>query len=473
MQQSCGAKMKTDYEMLVIGAGPAGMEAACAAAKQGVDVCVIDDQPDPGGQIYRNVGNVDKKTAAILGKDYRAGRPLVDEFRQFGGDYFPQTSVWYMDGDHQVGVLRDDKSSFLQPEYLLIATGAQERAMPIPGWQLPGVMYAGAGQVLLKSSGLKPSGKLVLAGTGPLLLLLAAQYLAAGVRIEAILDTMPRGRMLQSLGQLIPALRGYEYLLKGLGLLWKTRTASFPYYSSVEGLSAEGDSKLESVRFSQASKGFGNTGPMEMRADHLLLHQGVIPNIRLPLAAECAVEWSDQQHCWTMKTDQYGKSENRDKTYIAGDAAQIVGARASALQGRLSGAHIASRLGKVTDEEFSSLSPRLLASIKQHLAIRPWLDFLYSPTGEYLVPRSDDTIVCRCEEITAKQVRDAVALGCVGPNQVKSFTRCGMGPCQGGQCGNTLANIISAELGQSMDEVGLLRVRPPFAPITLGQLSEI
>jgi NADPH-dependent 2,4-dienoyl-CoA reductase/sulfur reductase-like enzyme len=465
--------MKSNYELLIIGAGPTGMEAACAAAKHGVDVCVIDEQPEPGGQIYRNAEKVSDKIGAILGKDYRVGKSLVEEFRSFGGDYFSVSSVWYLDGDHQVGILRNGESYFIQPEYLLIATGAQERAMPIPGWQQPGVMYAGAGQILLKSSGLLPQGKVVLAGSGPLLLLMAAQYLAAGVKVEAILDTMPEGRMLQSIRSLISALRSFEYLIKGLGLLWKIRSAGIPYYTEVEGLRVEGDSKLDSVHFTQAKKGLGYIAGGEIRADHLLLHQGVIPNIRLPLAADCAVAWSDQQQCWTVKTDQHGESENKSKTYVVGDCARISGAMASRLQGRLSGAHIALRAGKMAQDQFSSMSRKLLDSVKRHEAIRPWLDYVYGPTAEYLVPQSDDTIVCRCEEVTAKQVREAVALGCVGPNQVKSFTRCGMGPCQGAQCSHTLAYIIADQLDHPLAEVGLLRVRPPFTPITLGQLADI
>ncbi len=463
--------MKKKYELLIIGAGPAGMAAACEAVKHGVDVCVIDDQPNPGGQIYRDVDQSTDQVKRILGDDYRKGAVLVEEFKRSGGHYIPEASVWYLDENHQVGVLHSGKSYFVNPDILLIATGAQERAMPIQGWQLPNVMYAGAGQILLKSHGLIPRGKLVLAGSGPLLLLLANQYLQAGVEIEAVLDTTPAGNYFYAIGRFIPALKGYEYLLKGTGLLWNLKRAGVPYFKEVQGLSAEGSLKLDSVVFERAKKGLGYSSNIRIEADYLMLHQGVIPNIRLPLAAGCLIEWLEEQRCWSVKTDLHGQS--MEKTYVVGDAARIVGAMASRYQGQLSGLHIAYRLGKLSKKAFHYSEKKFAGLIGHHISIRPFLDRLYAPSKEYLVPETENTIVCRCEEVTAKQIRDAVSLGCTGPNQVKSFTRCGMGPCQGAQCGNTVSWILSDELNKTMDEVGMLRVRPPLSPITLGQIADI
>ena len=126
--------------------------------------------------------------------------------------------------------------------------------MPIPGWQLPGVMTAGAGQILLKSAGTVPDGRLVLAGSGPLLLLLAAQYLRAGVHIEAIVDTTPRGRLLAALPELPRALQASEYLLKGLSLMREVRRAGVPVYRDVSKLRANGARRLESVSFEREGR---------------------------------------------------------------------------------------------------------------------------------------------------------------------------------------------------------------------------
>ena len=169
--------MKTDYQLLVIGAGPAGMAAAQAAARHGVEVALLDEQSHPGGQIYRNVDSGPLAEVSMLGKDYVFGKPLVQAFRHAGLDYHAGASVWYLDKTRQLGVLKQGENHRLEAQKIILATGAQERPMPIPGWQLPGVMTAGAGQILLKSAGIVPQGRLVLAGNGPLLLLLAWQYL--------------------------------------------------------------------------------------------------------------------------------------------------------------------------------------------------------------------------------------------------------------------------------------------------------
>lgn len=458
------------YELLIVGAGPAGMAAACEAASHGVRVAVLDNQVSPGGQIYRNVDRATDRQERILGQDFVKGRSLVERFKQAGGSYFAEASVWFFDEKRRVGVLIGDKSYFVTADKLALATGAQERPMPIKGWQLPGVMTAGAGQILLKSAGMVPNSRVVLAGTGPLLLLLAYQYLQAGVTIDALVDTTPRGAILRSLGKLFEALPAADYLVKGLKMMLAIRRAGIPVYQGVEGLRAVGEEKLEAVRFDTGKKGFKTLTDCELRADTLLLHQGVIPNIRLPLAAGCDIEWEARQQSWIVLTDQWGRSSDAD-IYVVGDGSRISGAEASAYHGRLAGMHAAFELGKINAGKLDTLSTPVVKARDRHLSIRPFLDSCYTPSSSYLVP-DDNTLVCRCEEITAGEIRQAVQLGCTGPNQVKSFTRCGMGPCQGGQCGSTVSHIISQQLDKPMAEVGCLRVRPPLSPITLGQLSE-
>ena len=459
--------MNQEVDLLIIGSGPAGMAAAIEAAENSVNVCVIDDQSRPGGQIYRNVGAASSRAKNILGPDYQRGETLVQEFYRLGGEYLPNTSVWYLDGERRVGIVHQDQSRMLYPKNLIIATGAQERPMPVAGWQLPGVMYAGAAQILLKGAYLVPEGRIVLAGSGPLLLLLANQLLDAGVNISALLDTTPPGRLMKSINKVLPALRGSDYLYKGVKLLARLKTSGIPIHHHVNGLSAQGDQKLETVSFRSTN---GSPPTHNIDADYLFLHNGVVPNLRLPLATEAPVEWSSQQLCWVARADAYGRTG--EGIYAVGDCARISGARASESQGTLAGLHVASTLGKITGDLFQSREKQALRSIRRHTAVRPLLDALYAPAREYLVS-DDDTVVCRCEEVTAKQLRDAIKLGCVGPNQVKSFTRCGMGPCQGTQCSNSLNWVLADALGKPMEEIGLLRNRPPLAPVTLGQIADL
>ena len=149
-------------DLLIIGAGPAGMSAAVEARRHGLEVLVLDEQPSPGGQIYRNIRESDPQRLSILGDDYSAGRRLADEFIASGARYVPGAAVWQVGEQCQVHYLLEGRSLVVQARRLLIATGAFERPMPIPGWTLPGVMSAGAGQILLKSADTVPAAPAVL-----------------------------------------------------------------------------------------------------------------------------------------------------------------------------------------------------------------------------------------------------------------------------------------------------------------------
>lgn len=179
-------------DLAVIGAGPAGLAAATRAASLGLSVTVFDENPAPGGQIYRGIEAVVSRRAAdlaFLGDAYRAGEAILRAFRASTARHAPATSVWLVQKDRRLGILQGGKASMVEPRRVLIATGARERPMPIPGWTLPGVMMAGGVQTLLKSAGMVPDGAVVLAGNGPLLYQLASQLIAAGASVAAVLDT--------------------------------------------------------------------------------------------------------------------------------------------------------------------------------------------------------------------------------------------------------------------------------------------
>ncbi len=199
-------------DLLVVGAGPAGLAAATEAAALGLSTVLIDEQPAPGGQIYRAISSTPVQNRAILGEDYWHGQSLLEPFASSGARHLSAATVWSInarepqpgtEGDGQpagfevaYSVARpgqDPQAALLHCRHLILATGAQERPFPIPGWTLPGVITAGAAQILLKTSGVVPEGRTVLAGGGPLLYLLAYQYLNAGVKLEAILETTDSG----------------------------------------------------------------------------------------------------------------------------------------------------------------------------------------------------------------------------------------------------------------------------------------
>ncbi|WP_110949577.1 NAD(P)/FAD-dependent oxidoreductase [Pseudomonas bohemica] len=450
-------------DLIIIGAGPAGISAALEASAHGLEVVLLDEQGSPGGQIWRNVAQADTRTRQVLGSDYSAGQPLVEALLASNVRYQPNAAVWQVTEERCVHFLLDGKARVLQGRQLLIATGAMERPMPIPGWTLPGVMTAGAGQILLKSAALVPQGPVILAGCGPLLYLLAVQYLRAGIGIEALVDTSERRDVFKHSRQLRQALAGWRDLLKGLSLLATLKRAGVKHYRAARNLRVEGGRRAEALCFDSDGRA------QKVWASLILLHQGVAPNIQISQSLRADHDWNEQQLCWVARRDSWGET-SLPGIFIAGDGGAIGGANVAATQGRLAALAIAHRLQKIDACRLQALSKPWLQMLGRQSAARPLIDALYRPLAQNRIPH-DDTIVCRCEEVSAGTIRGYVELGCLGPNQTKAFGRCGMGPCQGRQCGLSVTEIIAEHRNVSPAQVGYYRIRPPLKPITLAQLA--
>jgi NADPH-dependent 2,4-dienoyl-CoA reductase/sulfur reductase-like enzyme len=450
-------------DVAVVGAGPAGMSAALAAREQGASVVVLDEQPAPGGQIYRNVLGASPDRMRLLGPDYAAGEVLARRFRESGVELLAGAAVWQVAPERSVSYLHRGVPQELEATALILCSGALERPMPIPGWTLPGVMTAGAAQILVKSGGIVPATPPVLAGCGPLLYLLATQLLRAGARIAAVVDTSQRSDLLAALPHLPRALRDWRLLAKGWNLLAELRASGVPVYRGAEDIAVEGSTAAQRIRF--RSGGRQHTVDTQL----VLLHQGVIPNTQFTRALRAWHSWDERQLCWVPERTGDGELRDLQGVFVAGDGARIMGAAASAADGRVAGLAAAKRVsGKTSGSDDTMGAARRQRDVLT--AARPFIDTLYPPRCR--VP-ADEVMVCRCEEVTAGEIRRHVRAGCAGPNQLKVFTRCGMGPCQGRQCGITVTEVIAAERGVAPEEVGYQRVRPPIKPITLGELAGI
>ncbi len=459
--------MSDHTDVLIVGAGPAGMAAAVTARRNGLSVRVVDEQPAPGGQIWRGVEAVAATPrASRLGESYLAGAERAAAFRACGAVYDPASQLWQVEPGFRAFVTRGGKARIVTAEAIILATGAQERPVPFPGWTLPGVLTVGAAQILLKTADSVPEQPVWIAGCGPLPLLYMTQLLAAGGRIAGFLDTTPRGRLGPALRHLPQGLGRLGDLLKGLSWSLALRRAGFPIIRHVTELRAEGEGRLQSLRYrTEAGQ------EAEVPAEVLLVHEGVVPNIHAPLALGCAMSWHAGQHCYVPVLDAWGETSQAN-IFVAGDGAGIGGAEAAEPRGRLAALRIAARLGRLDEAATEVAAAPERASLSSALALRPFLDALYAPRPQLFAP-PDETLVCRCEEVTAGELRARAIEGRPGPNQLKAFTRAGMGPCQGRQCGYTMAHIVAAAQGRPVEEVGFYRIRPPLKPVTLGELASL
>ena len=452
-------------DVFIVGAGPAGMAAAITARRYGLSVMVVDEQPAPGGQIWRSIETAARRDE-ILGKAYVEGRAIAQAFRASGAIYEPDMRLWQIERGFRTFISRGRQAQTVESATVILAVGAQERPVPFPGWTLPGVLTVGAAQILLKSSGQIPARPVWIAGSGPLPLLYAVQLVRAGGQIAGYLDTTPAGQWIKAMRHLPRALRAASDLVKGLGWMAELRKSKVAYVSGVTDIEVTGDGRVETLRYRVRGGSF-RSAPAEM----LLVHEGVVPNIYPALSLDCDMKWDSAQECFSPVVDQWGESSLAD-LFIAGDGAGIAGAKAAVLRGEIAAVRVAARLGRLSEAESIDDVRGVRRKLDRELAARPFIDALYRPRPQIFAP-CDATIICRCEEITAGDVRALGQVGRPGPNQLKAATRAGMGPCQGRQCGYTVARLLAATQNRAPSDVGFFHIRPPLKPVTLAELASL
>jgi thioredoxin reductase len=455
-------------DVAIVGAGPAGMAAATRCREFGLDTILYDEQTGSGGQIYRGITRSPLIQPEVLGAEYWQGAPLVRALEKSGAVHIPDATVWSATANDAgialgvaVGTPGRRTSSVVQARAVILATGAMERPFPVPGWTLPGVIGAGSAQILLKTAGVVPQGRTVLAGSGPLLWLLAWQYLRAGVAFEAMLDTTPRGRLSKALRH-APDFARSPYFAKGRELVRDVRRGA-NVIEYVTTLAIDGDHAARAVRYTVDGREHA------ICVDQVMLHQGVVPDVNLAQAAGCGLAWSPAQACFAPVVDAWGGTAVAG-LYVAGDGAGIAGALAAVPRGRLAALAVANALGRINHGTRDSIARRDRDELAIAMRGRAFLDALYRPADAFLLP-SGSTLVCRCEEVDAQTVIDLARRGCAGPNQMKSFVRCGMGPCQGRFCGLTVNALIAREQQRDPADVGYYRLRFPVKPVTLEEMA--
>jgi NADPH-dependent 2,4-dienoyl-CoA reductase/sulfur reductase-like enzyme len=278
--------------------------------------------------------------------------------------------------------------------------------------------------------------------------------------------TVPAQRFGKALRHLPRAMRAGGELPKGLGWVREAHSRGIRIVRGVSRLTVEGDGRAKAVTFTT------NRGSERISAELVLLHEGVIPRTHLSLEAGCRHIWDTAQLCWKPELDAWGVT-SQERLAVAGDAGGIVGASSAENLGRLAALDAACRMGRISTVARDRAAEPERSALARAASVRALLDQLFQPAEECLVPVDNETIVCRCEEVTVGALRDAVVQGAADLNHAKLLTRCGMGPCQGRMCGPTVAAVVARERHLPIEAMGTWRIRFPVRPLPLVALAAL
>ena len=447
--------------MIVVGAGPAGVRAAEVLVEAGLRPIVIDESEHDGGQIYRRQpASFGRSYKALYGTEALRAAKLHATFEALRDkiDYRPQSLAWNVT-DGRLHVVEQTRSVALRFDSLIIASGATDRLMPVRGWNMAGVYSLGAAQVALKSQACAIGRNVVFVGTGPLLYLVASQYLKAGAGVVAVLDTAPGSGLARALPKLA-ARPGV--LLKGIALIAGLRRRGVTIDAGVTPLEITGtpDGGVSAVTVRAASG-------VERRivCDAVALGYHLRPETQLADLARCEFFFQRTTHQWLPVIDVDGRTSTAG-VYLAGDGSRLFGADGAEEMGQLAALAVLTDIGH-------AVKPNRLAGLRRSLArmdrFRAGLAQAFPWPAHVAATLPDDTVVCRCETITAGEIRRAAqANGSDEINRIKAFSRVGMGRCQGRYCGHAAAEVIAAAAAVPVEFVGRLRSQAPVKPLSIA-----
>lgn len=461
-------------DVAVVGAGPAGLAAAAAAASLGLRVALVDERKQAGGQYFKQPAPPVALTLDALDRQYRRGRALIARVKAAGVMHISGATVWSTTGGDDLLLDGPDGARQLRYRRLVLATGAAERAMPFPGWTLPGVMTTGAAQTLLRAYGVVPGGRIVIAGAGPLNLQLAAALVEAGAREVALVEAS-RGPRLGAAGPIADMIASAPDLVaEGLRYRWTLARAGVPVRYGQVVTAARGAGKVEEVAIAPlASDGRpDSSAAVTLAADVLCLGYGFQPAVELAAAIGCELRYDRRWKHLALVLDEDGRT-SRPEVFAAGDGAGFGGARVAEAQGTLAGLAAALDCGTAPTAETARSRDRARQSLLRARRFQDALWQLYDAAVPTHGCADGETTICRCEEVRLADVADAVAAGAQGLGAVKRATRLGMGRCQGRYCATVAADYLAGQFGSVPAPSDFFAPRTPLRPVSVGAIAAL
>ncbi|MFJ2693437.1 FAD-dependent oxidoreductase [Pseudomonas sp. NPDC087336] len=443
--------------VVIIGAGPAGIRAAQTLVAHGVRPVLVDESTRGGGQIYRRQpANFKRSPVTLYGFEAHKASALhqtIDELRE-QIDYRPETLVWNAE-DGALDTLCDGRAARLEFSRVIVATGATDRVLPVPGWTLPGVYSLGAAQIALKFQGCAIGERVVFAGSGPLLYLVAYQYAKAGANVVAVLDSSPFSAQARALPDLLTQ---PGTLAKGIYYRGWLTAHGIPVHQGATLNRIDGQRRVQSLTWSNAKSQY----PLD--CDAIAFAHGLRSETQLADLLGCEFAWNPLNRAWLPQRDRAGRSSVTE-VYLAGDGAGIMGADAAEMAGERAALALLEDIGYLIPSQRPAQLEQALERIGD---FRQGLERAFAFPEHWAADVADDVMVCRCEEVRAGDIRQVVREGHWEINRVKAHCRVGMGRCQGRMCGAAAAEIIACESQRAVSDIGRLRAQAPIKPLPFG-----
>lgn len=472
--------VREEVELAIVGAGPAGIGAALVAAQAGVQVTLIDSAPQLGGQYFKQPQSL--STSAKADSQQQQGRALLVQVQANDAiTEYTDALVWGAFAAEEGGWLLTlqgpDVPHQIHAQTLILAPGAYDRPIAFPGWTLPGVLTAGAAQTLLKTQGITPGQRILLSGSGPLQWIVAAELIEAGAEVVAVLE----GAAFSSLRRLrhLPAVWGqWSRLGEGLAAWHTLRKAGVSLHFARAAVAAYGQTQVEAVDIAQLDARW-RPRPQSIETvavDTLIVGYGFLPQTQLTRLLGCEHSYDARQGGWVPLRDETMQT-SLPGVYAVGDGAGVGGAVWARLEGEIAGWAAAQRLGKVKPQTGQERRTHLQRAWYREQRFTQLLQELFTPGPGLYTLAQPETLICRCEEVSLEEIRQAWAQGARTLREIKGLTRLGMGNCQGRICGDLAAHLLvdgevpTAVYEEQLASLGDLHVRPPIHPLKLSDLA--
>lgn len=458
-----------DTDVAIVGAGPAGLAAAVEVARVGLRVALVDEGARPGGQIYRQSPqrfHAAHDSHAGESPSHRRGATLLAELNRHQVAAFHGATVW--DAKPQrLAFEQQGVAHVLNCRRLILAPGAYDLCVPFPGWTLPGVITAGAAQVMVRGFLLKPGTRALVAGTGPLLLPTVTSLLRAGVQVVAALEANPRSAQLRAgLGML----RSCARLREAWHYLAALRKHRVDLRLSWGVVRAEGKPDLCGAVIAKLDA-HGKVVPgteQRVEIDLLCTGYGLLPSIELARLLGCDVHHVPVRGGWLPKHDQ-DQQTTVPGVYVAGEIAGIGGSDVAVAEGQIAGLAAARSLGSAAPDAAARLSAAQRQRAKERKVSDALLGAFPVPQGLYDLA-DDATTVCRCEDVSFAQLRETARVFGADLRSIKMGSRAGMGPCQGRICQSAVFGLAQRRCGARDAVMPCLVAQVPVKPVSVATM---